>query len=226
MSISKGVALFTILSASVAAAGPRVHKSTITFGKSQSLTSSAPKKRNFRQDIQAVSKSHENWKKAHLSKVLYSCQKNGDNTASLARKVADKMEASKMEATAEAQDVAKAITGVLAEANDPSAALLTDAQARDLRAKLTKLESAQKKTQILERLANQVKGYYLKDAPQSSPFGGGCPVSYSTARRRGVEASTQYHSDAQALLQKLEGLSKRAKIALSKKTKLEFVAKR
>lgn len=224
MSFPKGVALIAIFTASVAVAAPK--KSTITFGKSEQLQSSPAKKRNFKQDIAAVEKAHEKWKKAHLDKVLYACQKNGEDTAILARKVADKMESSKADATKEAEAVQKALSKVLAEANDPAAALLTDSQAKELRAQLSKLQSAQKKGQILERLANQVKSYYLNDAPQSSPFGGGCPVSYSTARRRGVEASSQYQAEAQALLQKIESLTSRAKVALGRSVRVEMMAGR
>lgn len=226
MSISKGLALIALFSASVAVAAPRGNKSTITFGKSNELHSSAAKKRNFKQDIEAVTKAHQAWKKAHLDKVLYACQKNGEETAVLARKVADKMEISKSEATKESEAVAKALAKALADAEDPSTALLTDAQALELRAQLTKLQSAQKKSRLLERLANQVKSYYINDAPQSSPFGGGCPVSYSTARRRSVDASTKYQRDAQALLDKLEGLSNRAKVALNKSIRVEMLAGR
>ncbi len=227
MTVFKGLALLTVataLSASMAYAAPRGNRSTISFGKSGTLTSIAPKKRNFKQDIDAVAKSHQNWKKAHLNKVLYACQKNGEETATLAKKVAEKMDASKAEATYAAQALAKDLAAALSNANDPSAALLTDEQRDKLREKVTQLENAQKKSMILEHLAAQVRKYYQNDAPRTSPFGGGCPVSYSTALKRGTEASTAYHADTQDLRQKIDGLTKRAKTALRTSVRVDMVA--
>lgn len=226
MHFTKGTALLAIFLSSVATAAPRGTKSTISFGRSESLVSTPAKKRNFKHDIDAVAKSHQNWKKAHLNKVLYACQKNGEETAALAKKVAEKMDSSERETTKEAQALAKSLASALKEASDPSAALLTDQQRTQLRNQLSQLEAVQKKSLILERLAGQVKKYYVTDAPRTSPFGGGCPVSYSTALQRGTEASSQYYADTQALRMKLEGLTKRAKTVLNTAARTEMFAGR
>jgi hypothetical protein len=220
------VAIVVLFISVEAGAAPRGNRSTITFGKSESLKSGPAKKRNFKQDIEAVNKAHQSWKKAHLNSVLYECQKNGTETATLARKVADKMESSKAQATKEAQALAKSLAAALNDSEDPGSAPLSASQKAELREKLKKLESAEKKGQILERLAYQVKSYYMNDAPKSSPFGGGCPVSYSTALQRGLEASSRYHADAEALKLKLEALLKRAKTALRKSERPQMVAGR
>jgi|GEM_PF-5005447 len=226
MHFTKGTAVLAIFLSSVAFAAPRGNKSTISFSRSEGLVTTPAKKRNFKHDIDAVAKSHQHWKKAHLNKVLYACQKNGEETAALAKKVAEKMDSSEVETTKEAKALAKSLTSALNEASDPSAALLTDQQREQLRNQLTQLESVQKKSLILERLAGQVKKYYVTDAPRTSPFGGGCPVSYSTALQRGTEASTQYFADTQALRLKLEGLTKRARTVLNSAKRSEMFAGR
>jgi len=228
MIFTKSILLLSLgfAATTLAFAAPRGSKSTITFGRSEGLTSSVGKKRGFQQDMEAVTKSHQQWKKAHLNKVLYSCQTNGEGTAVLAKKVADKMDTSKTAALKEAQQIAKTLAPSLRDATEPASIYLSIAQKEKLREKLAALESAKKKSQILERLAYQVKNYYLKDAPKTSPFGGGCPVSYSTALSRGAEASTQYYAETQSLLAKIEALTKRAKIALRDSDRLEIVAKR
>ena len=83
--------------------------STITFGRSDQLTTKAGKKRNFRQDIEAVNKAHEGWKKAHLNPTLYACQRNSERIALLARKVSDRLEASKKDAVASAKAACSSI---------------------------------------------------------------------------------------------------------------------
>jgi hypothetical protein len=226
MKITMSALLLALFLTSAASAAPRGNRSTISFGRSDELVATPAKKRNFKHDIEAVSKSHQSWKKAHLNKALYSCQKNGEETAALARKVADKMEASKTDTTRDAQALAKSLSAALNEANDPSAALLTDSQRGQLRAQLEQLEGVQKKSLILERLAGQVRQYYLTDAPKSSPFGGGCPVSYSAALQRGTEASQLYYADTQALRMKLEGLTKRARTVLNTAARTEMFAGR
>lgn len=207
-------------------AAPRGTKSTITFGRSEKVQVTAAKKRNFRQDIEAVNKAHQGWKKAHLNKVLYMCQKNGEETAALARKVADKMEASKTEATKEAQLLAKGLAAALNDAEDPKAALLTDEQRDQLRAKLEQVESARKKSLILERLALQVKTYYLNDAPKASPFTGGCRSTYGVALQKSVDASARYYEESRAMTEKIDGLAERARTALRASPRVELVAGR
>lgn len=210
-----GFTAITVALAFSAHAANKGTRSTITFGKSEKLQVTAAKKRNFKQDIEAVNKAHSAWKKAHLNKVLYMCQRNGEETAALARKVADKMEASKNETTKEAHDLMKAMAGALTDADDPAAALLTDGQRAQLRAKLETVESAKKKSLILERLALQVKTYYENDAPKSSPFTGSCKGSYGTALGKSLEASSHYYEDARALTQKIDGFAERARNALN-----------
>ena len=78
MKITLSFALIALFTATLAEGAPRGTRSTITFGKSEELKSTAAKKRNFKHDIDAVNKSHEAWRKAHLNKVLYACQKNGE----------------------------------------------------------------------------------------------------------------------------------------------------
>jgi hypothetical protein len=221
-----GLGLIVSIAASTAHSAPRGHKSTITFGKSEKVQVTAAKKRNFKQDIEAVNKAHQNWKKAHLNKVLYLCQKNGEETASLARKVADKMEASKTETTREAEQLVKGLASALNEADDPKAALLTDQQRSQLRAKLDAVESARKKSLILERLALQVKTYYLTDAPKASPFTGSCRASYGVALQKSLETSTRYYEDSRALTVKIDGLAERARTALHSLGHTELVAGR
>lgn len=205
-------------------AAPRGTKSTITFGRSEKVQVTAAKKRNFRQDIEAVNKAHLGWKKAHLNKVLYMCQKNGEETAALARKVADRMETTKTDATKEALQLAKGLAAALNDANDPKAALLTDQQRDQLRAKLEQVEGARKKSLILERLALQVKTYYLNDAPKASPFTGDCRRTYGVALQKSVDASSRYYEDSRAMTEKIDALAERARTALGRSLRVEFVA--
>ncbi len=219
-----GFATLAICLVTASQAAPRGSRSTITFGKSDKLEVTAAKKRNFKQDIEAVNKAHQRWKKAHLNKVLYSCQKNGEETARLARKVADKMEASKTETTKEAHELMKVLATALKDANDPKSALLTDQQRDELRAKLEQVESTRKKSLILERLALQVKTYYLNDAPKKSPFAGNCRSTYGVALQKSVDASTGYYDESRALTEKIDGFAERARTALHFGARVEMVA--
>jgi hypothetical protein len=201
-------------------------RSTITFGRSAAVQEGQTKKRSFKHDIEAVSKSHESWKRAHLNSVLYSCQRNSERVAILARKVSDKIEAAKNEATSSAKVVEKILKNTLGEKADTPDLLaqVNSQEAAELRGKLKLIASARKRGQVLERLAGQVMKFYLNDVPHSSASEGRCQTQYNGALEKGVSASKQYHSDASALSQKLEGLVKLAETALRKRQPLEIVA--
>ena len=66
--------------------------------------------------------------------------------------------------------------------------------------------------------------FYIRDIPRASANGGECRSAYAGALNKGVAASKRYHSDALALSQKIETLSKQAEATLNSKMNLEMVA--
>ncbi len=192
-------------------------ESTITLGRSETLSSQPVKKRSFKMNAAAVSKAHAAWKKAHLNTVLYACQRNSEQIALLARKVADKIEASEKETTSDAKNMGKILESAIGEkADEPGLPeQITGDEIAQLKEKIKLIESAQKHGAVLEHLAGQVMNFYLNDVPKTSAYDGSCRFSYTTALQKGVAASKQYHSDALALSQDLNSLEKLAKTGLS-----------
>jgi hypothetical protein len=193
-------------------------KSTITFGRSETLSSQPGQKRSFRKNVEAVASAHEAWKKAHLNTALYSCQRNSEQVAVLARKVADKIEASEKITVANAKAMEKVLESALGEkAGEPGIpAQLTEKETAQLREKMKLLDSASRHGKVLEHLAAQVMNFYLRDVPKASAFNGACRATYPAALQKGVTTSRQYHEDALALSGNLEALSKLAKNTLSR----------
>lgn len=188
--------------------------STITFGRSANVVSGTPKHRNFRQDMEAIAKSHDSWKKAHLNETLYACQRNPERVATLARKVSDRLDASKKETLKSAKAAEKAVDDSVGADATEIPDTLTAEQTDTLRAKVKQLTTAQKQAQVLERLSAQVAHYYRSDAPQESAVDGNCVAEYRQAVQKAAVASETYHGDAQALSQKLDKLTQQAQVAL------------
>jgi hypothetical protein len=199
-------------------------RSTITFGHSTKLATKAARKRSFRQDIEAVNRAHEGWKKAHLNPTLYACQRNSESLAVLARRVSDRIEASKKKALAEAKGLEKTVAGAVgAEVTEIPESLPAE-KAAALHAKLDRLEKAKKDAVVLERLAGQVMHFYEHDMPHESAVAGNCVRDYPAAVRRGVAASELYHADAEALSRKIEKLARIAEVAWERAAAREMVA--
>jgi len=217
------LAALALLVAAPAQAG---HKSTITFGRSNELVTKAAKKRNFHQDIEAVNKAHENWKKAHLNSTLYVCQRNAERVATLARKVSDRLEAFKKTAVADAKAVEKTVSAAVGPDAKEVPETLDESKVSALKAKAQKLAKARQDADLLERLAGQVAHFYEYDMPKESAVDGDCISEYRTAMQKGVAASNQYHADTESLAQKLDKLAKLAEIAWRKAEAATMVAER
>jgi hypothetical protein len=199
--------------------------STITFGRSDQLQVTKGKKLNFKQDIEAVIKAHDSWKKAHLSEALYSCQRNPETEAKLARKVSDRMEVSKKDAIASA----KAIEGVVNSALGANATDVPDTldenSASTLRAKADQLKKAKIKADLLESLSSKVMHFYENEMPKESAVDGDCISQYQNAFKKAVETSEEYHEDSAALSQKIDKLAKMVETAWRNAAAREMVAK-
>lgn len=216
----------SLLAAALALAAPAQAggKSTITFGRSGQVETKAAKKRNFRQDIEAVNKAHDAWKKAHLNPTLYACQRNSERVATLARKVSDRLEAAKKDAVASAKAIEKTVNGAVGSDATEIPETLDDTSA--LKAKAQALTKAKKQADLLERLSGQVAHFYQYDMPKESAVDGNCVAEYAAAMRKGVTASVAYHEDAQALAEKADKLEKLVEVALAKAVEREMLAAR
>ncbi|MGZ3702505.1 MAG: hypothetical protein ACXWSD_11985, partial [Bdellovibrionota bacterium] len=129
------------------------HHSTITFGESAKLTSTPAKKRSFKQDVEAVGKTHDSWRKAHLSTTLYACQRNSESLAPLARKVSDRLDAANKAALKEARGVEKTVEGAVGADAVELPDTLSAGQIATLQAKAKQLANAQKQAALLEHLS-------------------------------------------------------------------------
>jgi hypothetical protein len=200
--------------------------SDITFGRSATAVVTRAKKRNFRQDIVAVNQAHESWKKAHLNASLYACQRNAERVAVLARKVSDRIEATKKSAVTAAKAVEKTMAAAVgADATEIPEELDAD-QLDALRAKAKQLGKARKQADLLERLAGQVEHFYRYDIPKESAVDGNCVAQYRVAVVKGLNASVRYHEDADQLAKKLEKAATAAKVAWKKAERALSVAAR
>jgi hypothetical protein len=220
---TKLTSLFAVLAA-LSVTAHAGGKSTITFGRSDDVATKPARKRNFRQDIDAVNKAHDNWKKAHLNSALYACQRNSERVATLARKVSDRLEASKKDAVASAKALEKAVSAsVGADATE-----IPDSvdNVKALKAKADQLAKAKKQADLLEHLAGQVAHFYEFDMPKESAVDGNCVAEYGAAMKKGVAASLQYHADTESLAMKVEKLAKLAEVAWKKALSREMVAAR
>jgi hypothetical protein len=203
-----------ILAILAARAEARPGQSTITFGESDRVVSGTTKHRNFRADLDALNKTHDVWKKAHLNETLYVCQRNAERVATLARKVSDRIDASEKETLKTSKAVEKTVESVVGADATEMPATFTGEQTDALRAKVKQLTAAQKQAQLLERLSGQVMKFYQSDIPKESAVDGTCVTQYTAAVQQGAKASEAYHSDAAALSTKLDKLKAAAEVAL------------
>jgi hypothetical protein len=213
-----------ILAILAARAEARPGQSTITFGESDKVVSGTTKHRNFRADLDALNKTHDVWKKAHLNETLYVCQRNAERVATLARKVSDRIDASEKETLKTSKAVEKTVEGVVGADATEMPATFTSEQTDALRAKVKQLTAAQKQAQLLERLSGQVMKFYQSDIPKESAVDGNCVTQYTAAVQQGAKASEAYHSDAAALSMKLDRLKAAAEVALKTAEKTVMVA--
>ena len=212
------------LTAEAGTRGSGKSKSTITFGKSEKLSSQAARKRNFRQDIEAVNTSHDAWKKAHLNQALYLCQRNGERIAGLAKKVYEKIDTARKSAIGHAKKIEGTITFAIGDEATEVPEKLSEEKLAELRGKIQALKNASAQAMQLEKLAGQVMMFYQNDAPKMPYAAGDCTRAYPVALRKGILSSEQYHADAEALSKKLEKLLNISVAALHAQTQFERIA--